>query len=213
MKSPQKSKSHHFDRQLFDEKSSEIEIPSLDCSIIRWSILRNRNPIHLMLDYSMQNRQKSESHLSIPLLSDDKSSEIGIPSLHSSIIGWEILNNRKPIPSILDHGMKNPKKSKSHPSIARVLDDKSSLIEIPSLQYLINEWKIVGNRNPIPSILDYWMKNRRKSRSHPSIARVLDDKSSLIGIPSLQYLIMGWKILRNRNPIPPLLEYWMINPH
>jgi hypothetical protein len=41
------------------------------------------------------------------------------------------------MPSILDYGMKNPKKSKSHPSIAPLLDEKFLLIEIPSLQYLI----------------------------------------------------------------------------
>jgi hypothetical protein len=54
------------------------------------------------------------------------------------------------------------------------LDEKSSEIEIPSLQ-----------------LLDYWMKNRDKSKSHPSIARLLDEKSSEIEMPSVQYLIIG----------------------
>ncbi len=73
--------------------------------------------------------------------------------------------------------MQNPQKSKSHPSITRLLGEKSREIEIPSLQCLIIRWKIIRNRNPIPSMLDYWIENREKSEFHPSNARLLDEKS------------------------------------
>ncbi len=73
--------------------------------------------------------------------------------------------------------MQKPQKSKSHPSITRLLGEKSREIEIPSLQCLIIRWKIIRNRNPIPSMLDHWIENREKSKFHRSNARLLDEKS------------------------------------
>jgi hypothetical protein len=213
MKNRRKSRSHPSIARVLDDKSSLIEIPSLQYLIMGWKILRNRNPIPPFLHYWMKSSQKSKSHPFNTWLLDEKSSEIEIPSLQYWIMRWKILVNRNPIPSILDYGMKNPKKSKSHPSIARVLDEKSSLIEIPSLQYLIMWWKILRNRNPIPPFLHYWMKNPQKSKSHPFNTGLCDEKFSLIEIPSLQYLIIGWKILINRNPIPSILDYAMKNSH
>jgi hypothetical protein len=122
MKNPQKSKSHPFDGQLLDEKSLEIEIPSVQYLIIGWKILRNQNSIPSMANYSMKNPQKSKSHPSIARLLDEKSSEIEIPSLRWPIIGWKILRNRNPIPSIVDYSMKNPEKSKFHRSIPPKVD-------------------------------------------------------------------------------------------
>jgi hypothetical protein len=120
----------------------------------------------------MKNRRKSKAHPFNTWLWDDKSSEIGIPSLHCWIIGWKILRNRNPFPSIVDYRM-----------------------------------KILRNRNCIPPLLHYWMKNRRKSKFHLSKAWLFDEKSSKIEIPSLQCSIIRWKIIRNRNPIGPMLDY------
>jgi hypothetical protein len=193
MKNREKSKSHPFNTWLLDEKSSEIEIPSLHFSIIGWKILRNRNPIPSMANYWMKNPHKPKSHPSIARLSDEKSSEIEIPSFCCSIIGWKILRNRNPILPLLDYWMKNPQKSKSHPFDDELLDETSREIEIPSLHCSIIGWKIVRNQNPIPSILDYWMKNPQKSKSHPFNTWLLDEKSSEIEIPSLHCLIIGCK--------------------
>jgi hypothetical protein len=47
---------------ILDEKSSEIEIPSSQCLIIRWKIIRNGNHIPPILDYWIENRRKSKFH-------------------------------------------------------------------------------------------------------------------------------------------------------
>jgi hypothetical protein len=213
MENHHKSKSHLFDAGLLDWKSSEIEIPSLQFLITGWKIVRNRNFIPPILDYWMKNRQKSKFHPFDAGLLDWKSSEIEIPSLQFLITGWKIVRNQNSIPPILDYWMENHHKSKSHPFNSWLLDEKSSEIEIPSLRCWITRLKIVRNRNSIPPILDYWMENHHKSKSHPFDAGLLDWKSSEIQIPSLQFLITGWKIVRNPNSIPPILDYWMENHH
>ncbi len=118
-------------------------------------------------------------------LLDAKSCGIEIPSFHCSIAGRWILRNRDPIPSIANGWMKNRERSKYHLFDTRWLDVKSREIEIPSIQYLIVGWKVLRNRNPIISIGNYLMKNRQKSKSHPSIARSFDGQSSEIEIPSI----------------------------
>jgi hypothetical protein len=49
------------------------------------------------------------------------------------------------------------------------------------------------NKNPnhIRQLVDFRMKNRQKSKSHPSVGGFLDEKSTKIQITSLSWLIFG----------------------